>query len=105
MKDYCWGKIVADFDIYHFSATKQDPLGPSLQSRHTLFKYECCCTHFTVEHRTVADWSWAQYGPILIPTKCKLFSFNNVSNGQLDAFSDKLNTFNEFRDIYSSYPP
>ena len=40
---------VATLKFYHFSATKQDKVGPSLQSRHSLFTSAACCTHCTVE--------------------------------------------------------
>ena len=33
----CCGRKVADLKIYLFSATKQDRVGPSLQSRNSLF--------------------------------------------------------------------
>ena len=45
----CCGRKVADLKIYLFSATKQDRVGPSLQSRITLITSACCCTHCTVE--------------------------------------------------------
>ena len=40
---------VANMEIYLFSATKQDRVGPSLQSRNTLFTSAACCTHCAVE--------------------------------------------------------
>ena len=43
------GRKVADFKICLFSATKQDGVGPSLQSRNTVFTSACCYTHCTVE--------------------------------------------------------
>ena len=46
---HCCGRKVADLKIYLFSATKQDRVGPSLQSRNTLFTSACWCTHCTVE--------------------------------------------------------
>ena len=46
---HCCGRKVADLKIYLFSATKQDRVGPSLQSRNTLFTSAACCTHCTVE--------------------------------------------------------
>ena len=45
----CCGRKVADLKIYLFSATKQDRVGPSLQSRNTLFTYSACCTHCKTE--------------------------------------------------------
>ena len=39
------GRKVADLKIYLFSATKQDRVGPSLQSRNSLFTPSACCTH------------------------------------------------------------
>jgi len=45
----CCGRKVADLKIYLFSATKQDRVGPSLQSRNSLFTSAACCTHCTVE--------------------------------------------------------
>ena len=45
----CCGRKVADLKIYLFSATKQDRVGPSLQSRNSLFRSAACCTHCTVE--------------------------------------------------------
>ena len=41
---YC-GRKVADLKIYLFSATKQDRVGPSLQSRNSLFTSAACCTY------------------------------------------------------------
>ena len=46
---HCCDRQVADLKIYLFSATKQDRVGPSLQSRNTVFRSACCCTHCTVE--------------------------------------------------------
>ena len=46
---HCCGRKVADLNIYLFSATKQDRVGPSLQSRNTVFTSACCYTHCTVE--------------------------------------------------------
>ena len=46
---HCCGRKVADLKIYLFSATKQDRVGPSLQSRNSLFTSAACCTHCTVE--------------------------------------------------------
>ena len=46
---HCCGRKVADFKIYLFSATKQDRVDPSLQSRNSLFTSAACCTHCTVE--------------------------------------------------------
>ena len=46
---HCCGRKVADLKIYLFSATKQDRVGPSLQSRNSLFTSAACCTHYTVE--------------------------------------------------------
>ena len=40
---------VADLKIFLFSATKQDRVGPCLQSRNSLFTSAACCTHCTVE--------------------------------------------------------
>ena len=48
-KIHCCGRKVADLNIYLFSATKQDRVGPSLQSRNSLFTSVACCTHCTVE--------------------------------------------------------
>ena len=45
----CCGRKVADLKIYLFSATKQDRVGPSLQSRNSLFTSAACCTVCTVE--------------------------------------------------------
>ena len=45
----CSGRKVADLKIYLFSATKQDRVGLSLQSRNSLFTSAACCTHSTVE--------------------------------------------------------
>ena len=45
----CCGRKVADLKIYLFSATKQDRVGPSLQSRNSLFTSAACCTDCTVE--------------------------------------------------------
>ena len=45
----CCGRKVADLKIYLFSATKQDRVGPSLQSRNSLFTSAACCTYCTVE--------------------------------------------------------
>ena len=49
----CCGRKVADLKIYLFSATKQDRVGPSLQSRNTLFIFEACSTHCTVKLRSL----------------------------------------------------
>ena len=46
---HCSGRKVADLKIYLISSTKQDRVGPSLQSRDTVFTSACCCTHCTVE--------------------------------------------------------
>ena len=46
---HCCGRKVADLKIYLFSASKQDRVSPSLQSRNTLFISAGCCTHCTVE--------------------------------------------------------
>ena len=46
---HCCGRKVADLKIYLFSATKQDRVSPSLQSRNSLFTSAACCTHCTVE--------------------------------------------------------
>ena len=43
-----WQKV-ADLKIYIFSATKQDRVGPSLQSRNTVFISADFCSHCTVE--------------------------------------------------------
>ena len=45
----CFDRKVADLNIYLFSATKHDRVGPSLQSSNTLFTSARCCTHCTVE--------------------------------------------------------
>ena len=45
----CRGRKVADLMICLFFATKQDRVGPSLQSRNSLCKSAVCCTHFSVE--------------------------------------------------------
>ena len=45
----CCGRKVADLKIYLFSVTKQDRVGPSLQSRNNLFISAACCTNCTVE--------------------------------------------------------
>ena len=45
----CCGRKVADLKIYLFSATKQDRVGPSLQSRNNLFTSAACCTDCTVK--------------------------------------------------------
>ena len=45
----CCGRKVADLKIYLFSATKQDRVGPSLQSRNSLFTSADCCTDCKVE--------------------------------------------------------
>jgi hypothetical protein len=45
---HCCGRKVADLKIYLFSATKQDRVGPSLQSRNSFFPSAACCTHCTV---------------------------------------------------------
>ena len=45
----CYGRNVADLKIYLFSATKQDRVGPSLQSRNTLFTSAAYCTGCTIE--------------------------------------------------------
>ena len=45
----CCSRKVADLKIYLFSATKQDRVGPSLQSRNSLFTSAACCTDCTVE--------------------------------------------------------
>ena len=47
--NYCTGRKIADLGTYLFSATKEDRVGPSLQSRNSLFTSETCCTHCTVE--------------------------------------------------------
>ena len=46
---HCCGRKVADLKIFLFSASKQDRVGPSLQSRNSLFTSAACCTHCTVE--------------------------------------------------------
>ena len=43
------GRKVADLKICLFSATKQDRVGPSLQSRNSLFTSAVCCTDCTVK--------------------------------------------------------
>ena len=40
----CCGRKVTDLKIYFLSATKQDRVGPSLQSRNSLFTSAACCT-------------------------------------------------------------
>ena len=45
----CCGRKVADLKNYLFSATKQDRVGPSLQSRKSLFTSAACCTDCTVK--------------------------------------------------------
>ena len=45
----CCGQKDAYFKICLFSATKQVRVGPSLQSRNSLFTSAACCTHFSVE--------------------------------------------------------
>ena len=45
----CFGRKVADLKIYLFSATKQDKVSPSLQSRNSLFTSAASCTHCTLE--------------------------------------------------------
>ena len=45
----CCGRKVADLKIYLFSATKQDRVGPSLQSRINLFTSAAYCTGCTIE--------------------------------------------------------
>ena len=49
LRIHCCGRKVADLKIYLFSATKQDRVGPSLQSRNSLFTSAACCTHCTVD--------------------------------------------------------
>jgi hypothetical protein len=46
---HCCGRNVAFLYIYLLSATKQDIVGPSLQSRNSLFTSAACCTHCTVD--------------------------------------------------------
>ena len=46
----CCGKKVADLKIYLFSATKQDRVGPSLQSRRV-------CLHLQLSVQT-GQWNW-----------------------------------------------
>ena len=43
------GKKVADLGILLFSATKQDRVGHSLESRNTLFTFAACCTDCSIE--------------------------------------------------------
>ena len=43
----CCGQKLADLGIYLFYATKQDRVGPSLQSRNILLSSAYCCTHYT----------------------------------------------------------
>ena len=45
----CYGKIVADLGILLFTPTKQDRVGPTLQSRNNLFTSAACCTGFTIK--------------------------------------------------------
>ena len=45
----CCGRKVADLKIYLFPATKQDRVGPSLQSRNSLFTSSASCTYCTLE--------------------------------------------------------
>ena len=42
-------KKMADLKIYPFSATKQDGVGPSLQSRNSFYTSAACCAHCTLE--------------------------------------------------------
>ena len=45
----CYGKKVANLEILLFSATKQDKVGPGLQSKNSLFTYAACSTHLIVQ--------------------------------------------------------
>ena len=58
----CCGRKVANLKIFLFSATKQDIVGPSLQSRNTLF-YICRLWGYLMT---------APQPPSTRPTKCKI---------------------------------